>query len=465
MIKKSSRFLILFTILTLPFLLLGQLLPNASGQTPPHIGYGFNVNEWDITQLQNMGFDWIKVFNTPSSRLPVNVLIRIDANHDSLNNLAGFGAEMSHLAGNHGAYIEAYEIGNEPNLDASYGWNTSPNAVDYVTVLCEAYQKIKAVDPDSIIVSAGLAPTGRVQGNWHGHAGHNGLYQDERAFFQEFLDAGGANCADVFGYHPYGYSANFDAEPDVPSNDPTENCANGFCFRGVEKLYEMMVANGLADRQIWGTEYGWIIEPPTECLADPSWQGRLWQIVSEQQQADNLAGSFQYADAHMPYMGAMFVFNLNFNEAGHLPLCDQMRFYGVVGRQAEGALRDMPKNPVLPAGELAVPTTTIHFLAEVGQQPITLTTQLLLENVGDAPLDYLLSGSGELLPTFPTPTGSLPAGNHTLTPVLISSQDRPSGDYDGEMIIHPSAGSSVTIPIQLHLVTQSHKIYLPAVIR
>jgi hypothetical protein len=279
-------------------------------------------------------------------------LLRVEANAGHLANLDSFGDALETLALDSGPLIDAYEIGNEPNLDASYGWAAAPVAADYAQLLCAAYGRIKAADPESIVISGGLAPTGRVSGNWEGHPGHNGLYQDERAYFQEFLDAGGGNCLDGVGYHPYGFSADFDVPPDVASNDPRQNCVNGFCFRGTEKIHELMVANGLNNKGVWATEYGWIVRPPDHCLADPGWQGREWQIVSEGQQAENLVGSFLYARQHWPWMHGMFVFNLNFNLAGYYAECEQMRFYAVAERPAETALRNMPKSYDLPEGHL-----------------------------------------------------------------------------------------------------------------
>ena len=233
--STRPRWFILFVVIVVS--LAGVLWWSQPTQaTPPHLGYGANVAAWDTGLLSDMGFNWIKVFNAPGSDLPQNVLIRVDANHTHLSDVTAFGNSVQALAQNNGAYIEAYEIGNEVNLDASYGWGASPLAADYTTLLCEAYTRIKQVDPTAIVVSAGLAPTGRVQGNWNGHAGHNGLYQDEREYLREMFDGGAAACFDALGYHPYGYSADFDAPPDIASGDPTQNCANGFCFRGVEKI-------------------------------------------------------------------------------------------------------------------------------------------------------------------------------------------------------------------------------------
>ncbi len=432
-----------------------------SQPNPPHLGFGFNVNAWDFSRMQGMGFDWIKIFNPPSIRLPMNVLVRVDANHAHLANVAQFSADVAHLAATQGEYIEAYEIGNEPNLDASYGWAAPPTAADYVTLLCEAYQAIKAADSSSFVVSAGLAPTGRVTGMWQGHQGHNGLYQDERAFFAEFLAVGGADCADAIGYHPYGYSADFDAEPDIPSADPDQNCANGFCFRGVEKLYDMMLDAGIGYKQIWATEFGWIVQPPAHCLSDPSWQGRAWQIVTEQEQADNLAGAFGYAEEHYPWLGVMALFNLNFNHAGHLGECDQMRYYAVQDRPAEGALAAIPKRYGRFGRRIEPLAPQIAGIIGTAEQPITITLSLPLKNVGWEPSSYSLSGSGELMPAFSNPSNSTQPGEIVAHLVQIESSGRAAGVYHGVIRVVPESGAPFDVDINLLVLDQLYRTYLP----
>jgi hypothetical protein len=119
--------------------------------------YGANVAEWDIAKLDSMGFNWIKVFNGPGSRLPLNVLLRVDANASHINDVNGFANAIQSLAQTQKGYVDAYEIGNEPNLDATYGWgygstNVPPNAANYATLLCQAHGRIKTVDPDAVVV-------------------------------------------------------------------------------------------------------------------------------------------------------------------------------------------------------------------------------------------------------------------------------------------------------------------------
>ena len=430
---------------------------------PPHLGYGFNVADLDYALLQNMGFGWVKLFAPPSAAQPTGVLLRVDANAANLADLGAFAAAMSNLAANHGAFIDAYEIGNEPNLDAAYGWAAPPVAQEYATLLCAAYNAIKSNDPEAIVVSAGLAPTGRVSGTWNGHAGHNGLYQDERAFLQELLDAGGAGCFDVVGYHPYGFSADYDAPPDVPSADPRQNCSNGFCFRGTEKIHEILVANGLGARKIWATELGWITEPPASCLADPGWQGRQWQIVSEAQQAENLAGAFAYADAHWPWMGGMFVFNLNFNTVGWYATCEQMRFYGVEGRPAEAALRALPKRGAAINARLTPDTTAITWIVApgggTGAAPVTVT----LENGGWQPGSFSVSvdSAADLVPQVNGGGEVPPTGQGTFA-VSLADPDRPVGSYSGTITLSGDGqGLPSDIPVQLLVVENVRRSYLP----
>lgn len=437
----------------------------------PHLGYGFNVAGWDISLMQSMGFDWIKVFGGPGNRLPLNVLIRVDAQASHLNNIATFTADIAQLAAEQADYIEAYEIGNEPNLDASYGWGgVAPNAADYVTLLCAAYDAIHANDATAVVVSAGLAPTGRVTGNWNGHAGHNGFYQDEREFLREMIVAGAGDCLDAVGYHPYGFSADYDTPPDTSDGTPAGNCTNGFCFRGTEKIYEIMQQEGWGDRQVWATEFGWITHPPNHCLNDPGWQGRAWQIVDEQSQADNLAGAFQYADVHWPWMGAMTVFNLNFNMAPYYPECEQMRFYAVQGRPAEGALRDMPKNPAGLPARLHVSPAAWNAAVDTTAPPMTATFTIDIANAGwtATTITTTVDATLNLQPILADPIQSLGAGGSTAVTVTLPFIKRPPGVYDGLITLTAdpaTQGAPHSIPLQLTVFTATDYAFQPLIIR
>lgn len=430
----------------------------------PHLGYGFNVAEWDVDRIQAMGFNWIKVFDVPTDPLPLHVLLRVDVNaQTTLSDLvADLNAKLPDKNN-----IDAWEIGNEPNLDADYGWNAPPDPLAYKTLLCKAYTKIKQADPDAIIVSAGLAPVGRV-GTADGQPdGSNGRYQDERKFLQQLLAAGGGDCLDVVGLHPYGFSADYNVESDFTSMDHSQNCNQGLCFRTAEKFYEVMQANGAGDKKMWATEFGWLVTPPADCLNDPSFQDRTWQLVSASQQASNLAGAFQYADENWPWMGAMFIFNLNFNTAPWLDNpCEQMKYYSLQP-QAEASLTSLTKNSAdIPARLKSV--KSIDLLIQSDTQPITLSLSLNLSNWGWQTLHYTVTANSTLnvVPALPDPIGVLSPSLETDLPIVITSTDRLSGIYTGSLLISATPGTlgaPRNVSINLRVVDHIYQTYLPLI--
>ena len=64
-----------------------------------------------------------------------------------------------------------------------------------------------------------------------------------------------------------------------------------FTFQRVEDLRQVMVANGDADKQVWLLEFGWTTD------GHPAY---AWHAISEQQHADYLVGSYQWAAKNCP---------------------------------------------------------------------------------------------------------------------------------------------------------------------
>ena len=455
--------------------LIGALRVWPAQSAAPHLAYGFNLHA-DVQGMLDMGFDWLKGFpgtNLADYPQQTNILFRFSAKASDLADVNAFGQDIYLTALDNKDYIDAYEIGNEVNIDnPDYGWGAPPNAADYKTLLCKAYEKIRQADPTAIIVSAGLAPTGRVQGTWNGHPGHNGNFQDDREFLKELFNAGGGACLDAVGYHPYGFSADYDADPDVVSADPTRNCDQGFCFRGAEKIYEIMQQKGLGDKKVWATEFGWITRPPDPCLGDPSWGGRQWQIVSDDKQASNLAGAYQYAEAHWPWMGGMFVFNLDFNQNPALPECEQMRYYSVAGKPARSALAAMPKSKASLTGKLLTSPQALAILIDVDEQPVTWTPSAVLVNAGWQSLRYTatVNGSASVVPGLSgATTGTLSATQESLLQLSVPGFSRAPGTYTGTVTVNwyaAGAGNNPkSIDLQMIVVGDVQRVWLPLITR
>jgi hypothetical protein len=470
--KRQRFFKLMVAVGLAAALLIGTLGVWPARSAAPHLAYGFNVADWDVTRMLNMGFDWIKLFHSSNpTPLPaqMNVLYRFLAKNSDLSDVTAFGNDVYDVAVAFGDVIEAYEIGNEVNIDnPDYGWGATPNAAQYKQLLCEAYTRIKQADPTAVVVSAGLAPVGRVPGP----GGNDGTKQDEREYLAALLDAGGGACLDAVGYHPYGFSADYDAEPDVASADPTRNCDQGFCFRGAEKIYEIMQQKGLGDKKVWATEFGWITRPPDQCLSDPSWGGRQWQIVSDDKQAANLVGAYRYADAYWPWMGGMFVFNLNFNAAPWYPECEQMRYYSVQGKPAESALAAMPKSKASLTGQLQISPRSLAILIDVDEQPFTWTRSVDLFNAGWQSLVYTatVDGGASVVPELGgATTGTLSATQESQLQLSVPGFSRTLGTYTGTVTVSwyaAGAGNNPrTVGVQLVVVSDVHRVALPLIVR
>ncbi len=206
----------------------------------------------------------------------------IDAPPDDI---ALFGAYCGKIAERYQGRIDAYQVWNEPNLSREWG-NRPPNAADYVALLKECSAAIRAADPQAVIISAGLAPTGTYDDRAH----------PDDVYFQAMYDAGFQAYVDVAGVNAPGYN-------NPPEVSPDEAQAQGgqrfFTFRRVEDLRRLMVANGDAARQMAVLEMGWTQDPGYN--ADYA-----WFAVTEEQQADYFVRAYRYAAEHWrPWMGLM----------------------------------------------------------------------------------------------------------------------------------------------------------------
>jgi hypothetical protein len=203
----------------------------------------------------------------------------VDAPPDDLGDYADFcGA----LAERYRGRIAAYQIWNEPNLGREWG-GRAPDAAGYVSLLAACSAAIRAHDPDAILISAGLAPTG----TWDAQTVPDDLY------LQAMYDADFTPHIDVVGLNAPGYN-----QP--PHVSPTEAAANGgqrfFTFRRVEDMRAIMIRNGDAARQVAILEMGWTTDTVNPAYA--------WFAVDEATHARYLVEAYRYAAEHwQPWVG------------------------------------------------------------------------------------------------------------------------------------------------------------------
>lgn len=197
---------------------------------------------------------------------------------------ADFGTYCGAVAARYKGRIAAYQVWNEPNLDREWG-NQEPDAARYVGLLAVCSEAIRAADPEAIIISAGLSPTGT----------HNAEAHRDDLYLQALYDHNFEQYIDVVGVHAPGFSA-VHYGPDDAERDGKGRWAT---FRRVEDMRKIMVRNGDAARQMAILEMGWTVANERH----PSYS---WFAVGPEEQARQLVAAYRYAAEHWrPWVGLM----------------------------------------------------------------------------------------------------------------------------------------------------------------
>ncbi len=117
--------------------------------------------------------------------------------------------------------VRYYEIWNEPNLPQFF----SGTSQQMLQLSCAAYTVLKQVDPAVQVVSPSATAAPGVQ------------------WLAAYLQAGGASCADIIGFHFY-------VSPQAPEA----------MVRLIFQVRDTMANRGAANKPLWNTETGWLIQ-------------------------------------------------------------------------------------------------------------------------------------------------------------------------------------------------------------
>jgi hypothetical protein len=92
---------------------------------------------------------------------------------------------------------------------------------------------------------------------------------------------------------------------------------------------------GGGDKQMWATEFGWLIDAGEEGV-QCDFKDMNWQRVSRKQQASYVIRAYDYASRNWPWMGPMFLWNADFARSPLYPgRCEQMKWYSIVNEQGQ----------------------------------------------------------------------------------------------------------------------------------
>lgn len=110
------------------------------------------------------------------------------------DNYADFADFAAIVAERYGAEITYYQIWNEPNGNEEWGIDRPVSAEEYTELLCLTHDRIKAADPDAVILAGALTPT--VALNWQN--------LNDLVYLQRMYQAGAADCFDILSAQGYG---------------------------------------------------------------------------------------------------------------------------------------------------------------------------------------------------------------------------------------------------------------------
>jgi len=177
--------------------------------------------------------------------------------------------------------IRFYQVWNEPNIYPEWG-NRPVDPEAYTRLLCLAYDRIKAADPDAVVISGALAPTIAL-GTLRAEGGNDLM---DTVFLQRMYDAGAADCFDILAVNNY-----------MLWSGPTDRRLqpNLVDFSRPMWIRDMMIANGDAHKPIWITEMNSNVVPE----GIPATYGR----VTEEQQARYAVDALERIRTEWPWVG------------------------------------------------------------------------------------------------------------------------------------------------------------------
>ncbi len=190
-----------------------------------------------------------------------------------------FGDFVAAVAQRYRGRVRYYQIWNEPNL--YHEWGDQPvDPAAYTRMLQEASRRAKAVDPDAVIISAGLAPTLE--------QGPDNLC--DLTYLQQMYDAGARGAFDIMGVMAYGlWTGPTDQRVDARRTN----------FARPQLVRAIMVQNGDAATPVWAMEIGWNAMP-ADLSAAP-----VFGRITREQQAEFAVEAYERARRDWPWMGVL----------------------------------------------------------------------------------------------------------------------------------------------------------------
>ncbi len=290
------------------------------------------VADRDLNLVKEAGFGWVKQYfawqdieGTGKGRFDweradrivdqanqhgLKLLVRVGMDPDRPfwagdppDNTGSFIEFLAQVANRYRGRIHAYQVWNEPNLAREWG-KKRPDPAAYTRLLRSAYNTIKPIDPNAIVITAGMAPTTE----------DSDRAMPDLKFYQGMYDAIGGKSDgyfDMLGAHAAGYAVSPETDPQVVAttpklynNDPSPTDAKRvYAFRHLEDVRALMVRNGDGNKRVVILEFGWTTDDRPN--SDYYWHG-AGAGIDEGKQGCYLVRALKYAkEKWQPWIGLM----------------------------------------------------------------------------------------------------------------------------------------------------------------
>jgi hypothetical protein len=199
-------------------------------------------------------------------------------------NLSDYGDYVTAVAARYKGRVTHYQIWNEPNNYPEWGEQpVDPEA--FTQLLCTAYRRIKAIDPNAKVIAPALTPTISLE-----RGPGPGIGLNDFIFLQRMYDAGAGRCFDILSAQGYGL---FSGPTDQRLRPRNVNFARPLYIR------DLMVKNGDAAKQLWISEMNWNAVP--DSVPD-----KRFGQVSLETQAQYLPMAYDRIQREWPWVGVAF---------------------------------------------------------------------------------------------------------------------------------------------------------------
>jgi hypothetical protein len=272
-------------------------------------GHVDGLPQWAVDGMKQAGMTWVKKQIRVEGGLGTAQALISDAKGKGFKILLGIVGDKNALGANPAAYYQQYasfvaevakmapdaiEVWNEPNIDREWPVNLI-NGGEYTKLLAAAFNAIKQVNPNVLVISGAPAPTGFFGAGGCGTGGCN-----DDAFMSQMAQAGASNYMDCVGLH---YNEGI-ISPSANSGDPRDAYPTRY-FNGMTGRAKA----AFPSKQICYTELGYL---SGEGMGTSIPAGFAWaNNVTVAQQAAWLAEAATIA-AQRGDVRLMIVWNINF---------------------------------------------------------------------------------------------------------------------------------------------------------